>query len=270
MTRPIALSVVFPAFNEEGRLAQTICETADFLRQRGEPFELITVDDGSRDGTSLLVRTLAATIHELRLIRLPANRGKGYAVRAGVLNATGRLVLFADADGSTPISEVERLEAEIAAGADLAIGSRALSASGVAVRAKFYRRIIGRTFHTLVSWLALKNVLDTQCGFKLFRCDVAQELFSRMRINGFSFDVELLVMASRRGYRIAEVAVNWTHKPGSRVNLVVDSLKMARDLFVIRALAVSGAYDEPRVRVLPDPKETWATASVATAAGAPN
>ena len=244
-------SVIFPAYNEEARLERTLRETADYFAARGRAAEMIAVDDGSMDGTSALVHRLSLEYPNLRLIRLPANRGKGYAVRTGVVNATGDRILFADADGATPISEIERLEAAIDAGSDIAIGSReATQSNAVKVRTKRYRRIIGRTFHLLVSGLTVKGILDTQCGFKLFRADVAHDLFSRMRVNGFSFDVEVLLMAQRRQLRIAEVPVNWTHQPGSRVNLFSDSLKMALDLFVIRSNALRGYYDQPHVAPL--------------------
>ncbi|HEY9504799.1 MAG TPA: hypothetical protein VIQ27_02395, partial [Gemmatimonadales bacterium] len=132
-------------------------------------------------------------------------------------------------------------------GADVAIGSRALAGEGVQVRARLYRRVIGRAFHFLVRTLTVKSVKDTQCGFKLFRGAVAHDLFSRMRMNGFSFDVELLMMAQRRGYRVAEVPVNWVHQPGSKVNLALDSVRMARDLFVIRGHHLSGEYNNPHL-----------------------
>lgn len=247
MNGPIELSAVFPAFNEEARLEAPLREAASWLRATGRRAELIAVDDGSRDGTSALVRRLADEIPGLRLIRLPGNRGKGYAVRTGVVNARGTRILFADADGSTPFAEVERLEAALDGGADVAIGSRAVQDEGVRVRARLHRRLIGRSFHLLVRTLAVRDIADTQCGFKLFRAEVAHDLFSRMRRDGFSFDVEVLLMAQRRGYRISEVPVNWTHRPGSRVNLVLDSLRMAADLFSIRANLVRGAYDEPAV-----------------------
>jgi dolichyl-phosphate beta-glucosyltransferase len=205
------------------------------------------VDDGSQDGTTTVGRQLCAEYPELRLIRLADNRGKGYAVRTGVVNAIGRLILFTDADGATPIGEIERLEKALARGADIAVGSRALKTTGVEVRAKLYRHIMGRTFHFLVEQLADGGVKDTQCGFKLFHSGVAQELFSRMRMNGFSFDVEVLVMARRRGYRIAEVPVNWTHQPGSKVRLTLDSLRMAADLVRIRAHCLSGEYEVPHL-----------------------
>lgn len=245
-TRPV-LSVVIPALNEERRLAPTVREAVALLRARGKPFEILVVDDGSRDGTSALVRKLAEAAPEVGLIRLAENQGKGHAVRTGIVNSQGDLVLFADADGATPMTELTRLEAALAAGADLAIGSRALHSSETVVRVRRYRRIMGRTFHALVRWLTVRGIADTQCGFKLFRGPVAHDLFSRMRMNGFSFDVELLLMAQRQGYRIAEVPVNWTHQPGSRINLLRDSLRMARDLFIIRAKAARGEYDVPHV-----------------------
>jgi dolichyl-phosphate beta-glucosyltransferase len=129
----------------------------------------------------------------------------------------------------------------------LAIGSRALAGTGVAVKARVYRRVIGRAFHLLVQTLTVRTIHDTQCGFKLFRGPVAHDLFSRMRMTGFSFDVELLMMAQRRGYGVAEVPVNWTHQPGSKVNLAVDSLRMARDLFVIRGRHLRGEYSSPHL-----------------------
>jgi dolichyl-phosphate beta-glucosyltransferase len=244
------LSVVIPALNEERRLGPTVREAVAFLRARGGSFEILVVDDGSRDGTSALVRRLAEDAPEVRLIRLAQNQGKGLAVRTGIVNAQGELVLFADADGATPISELTRLEAALAGGADVAIGSRAVHSAETVVRARWYRRMMGRTFHALVRGLTVRGIRDTQCGFKLFRGPVAHDLFSRMRMSGFSFDVEVLLMAQRQGYRIAEVPVNWTHKPGSRINLVRDSLRMTRDLFVIRANALRGEYDVPHVALL--------------------
>ncbi|HEX4684545.1 MAG TPA: dolichyl-phosphate beta-glucosyltransferase [Gemmatimonadaceae bacterium] len=243
-------SVVFPAYNEEDRLEPTIRETVAYFRTKQAPAEIIVVDDGSRDATSALVQRLSAEFEEIRLIRLARNRGKGHAVRSGVVNAEGRYVLFADADGSTPIAEIERLESALHGGAAIAIGSREIGGDGTRVRTRWYRRVIGRAFHALVTTLTVRGILDTQCGFKLLRSDVAQELFSRMRMEGFSFDVELLMMAQRRGHPIAEVPVNWTHRPGSRVSLVADSARMARDLFVIRAHALRGHYDAPHLAPL--------------------
>lgn len=247
MARKPDLSIVIPAYNEETRIEPTVREIVGYCRSRARAFELILVDDGSQDATSSVALLLSNEFPEIKLIRLAANHGKGYAVRTGVLNATGWAVLFADADGATPINEVERLEAALTLGVDVAIGSRALQGEGVKVKAKFYRHIIGRTFHQLVEWLADAGVKDTQCGFKLFRFTVAQDLFSRMRMNGFSFDVEVLIMARRRGYRVAEVPVNWTHQAGSKVRLTRDSLQMAADLFRIRTHWLRGGYEVPHL-----------------------
>jgi dolichyl-phosphate beta-glucosyltransferase len=241
------LSVVIPAYNEESRIEPTVREIVEYCRAQARNFELILVDDGSRDGTTALGRLLSVEFPELRLIRLAANRGKGYAVRTGIVNAIGRLVLFTDADGSTPIGELSRLEDALAEGADVAVGSRALRAEGIEVQAKLYRHLIGRTFHRMVEKLADAGVKDTQCGFKLFRSAVAQDLFSRMRMNGFSFDVEVLLMARRRGYRVVEVPVNWVHRPGSKVSLAWDSARMAADLLRIRAHCLSGEYETPHL-----------------------
>lgn len=224
-------SVVFPAYNETGRLAAPVRAAARWFRGQRRSFELIVSDDGSRDGTAALVDELRREIPELRLVSSPVNRGKGHAVRLGVRAASGALVLVADADGATPIGEVGALEAEIAAGADLAIGSRAL---GGHVERRWYRHLIGRCFHALVRLVAVRWVRDTQCGFKLFTAAAARDLFSRARMDGFSFDVEILLLARRRGYRIAEVPVEWIHQPGSRINLVRDSARMALDLVLIR------------------------------------
>lgn len=262
------LSVVIPAFNEEDRLEPTVREAVEYCRAQRRSLELLVVDDGSTDGTSALVQRLGDELPEVRLIRLAENRGKGFAVRTGVVNARGALVLFADADGSTPFQEIERLESELEAGHEVAIGSRARSDAAAVVRAKAYRRVIGRCFHALVSTLTVRGFQDTQCGFKLFRAAVAHDLFSRMRMAGFSFDVEVLLMAQRQGYRIAEVPVNWVHKPGSKVNLAVDSLKMARDLFVIRGRMLRGEYRVPHVTPYSRP-DTAPMQMLATSVGAP-
>ena len=164
-----AVSVIIPAYNEEGRLEPTVRDAVHYFRSTSRNAEIIVVDDGSRDGTSDLTNRLHAELPEVRLIRLAANAGKGYAVRTGVVNARGRLVLFMDADGATPIAEYDRLERAIAGGAAVAIGSRALHGPGVRVRARLYRRMIGRLFHGLVRTLTVRGIADTQCGFKMFR-----------------------------------------------------------------------------------------------------
>jgi dolichyl-phosphate beta-glucosyltransferase len=241
------LSIIIPAYNEGSRIGPTVRDLVDYCRGSHRVFEVILVDDGSEDDTGWVGRQLCQEFDELRLIRLAANQGKGYAVRTGMLNALGHNLLFADADGATPFRDVERLEGALAGGADIAVGSRALRQDGTRVKAKLYRHLMGRTFHFMVEQLADVGVKDTQCGFKLFRFSVAQELFSRMRMNGFSFDVEVLLMARKRGYQVTEVPVNWTHQPGSKVRLAGDSAAMAIDLFRIRANWLRGGYGEPHL-----------------------
>ncbi|MBA2459149.1 MAG: glycosyltransferase family 2 protein [Gemmatimonadales bacterium] len=251
MTPRPSLAVVIPAYNESQRIVPTIHGVVGCLRSWNRDFEVLVVDDGSHDETSTLVDRLRSELRELRLIRLAQNQGKGYAVRTGALNCRQELILMCDADLATPIEELARLERAVASGADMAIGSRELDASDVKVETRWYRRLMGRTFHAVVESLAVRGFKDTQCGFKLFKGPVAQDLFTRMRMDRFSFDVELLVMAQRRKYRVDEVPVNWAHQPGSRVNLVTDSLRMLVDLVRIRRNCVRGAYDTPHVSAWP-------------------
>ncbi len=250
LTQP-SLTVVIPAYNEAARITPTLRAIVACLRAWDRDFEVLVVDDGSRDETSAVVEGLRSELRELRLIRLAQNQGKGYAVRTGVLNSRRDLILMCDADLATPIEELARLQSVVASGADVAIGSRELSAAGVTVEARWYRRVMGRTFHLVVELLTVQGYRDTQCGFKLFRGSVAQDLFTRMRMAGFSFDVELLVMARRRHYRVEEIPVNWVHQPGSRVNLVTDSLRMLVDLVRIRRNCLRGSYDAPHVAAWP-------------------
>ncbi|MGH7514236.1 MAG: dolichyl-phosphate beta-glucosyltransferase [Gemmatimonadales bacterium] len=264
MTARPEYSVVVPAFDEESRIERTLLDMAGYFRGRNTVAEIVVVDDGSRDGTSGAVGRLSRRCPEVRLIRLAQNHGKGYAVRTGVVNARGARILLADADGATPIAELARLELALDGGADLAVGSRVVTpGAGVSVRRRWYRHVMGRTFHFLVRSFAVRGVQDTQCGFKLFRGAVAHDLFSRMRMSGFSFDVEVLLMAQRRGYRIAEVPVNWVHQPGSKVRVMRDSLRMAADLLVIRANHLRGDYDRHRVTPYDESDEAAASATPA-------
>lgn len=248
----ILLSVVIPAYNEADRLPATLALLQSFLLEDGRAAEVIVVDDGSRDETSSKVREIQVDDGRIRLIRLPQNRGKGYAVRTGVVNAFGERVLFADADAATPFPELYRLEAAIDAGAQVAIGSRALGDRSTRVEARLYRRIAGRIFHAVVRLFTVHGISDTQCGFKLFESSTAHDLFSRMRMTGYSFDVEVLLMAQRSDYRVAEVPVNWTHQPGSKVRVIRDGLRMARDVLRIRANALRGLYDRPHIALPPE------------------
>ncbi|HKG92775.1 MAG TPA: dolichyl-phosphate beta-glucosyltransferase [Gemmatimonadaceae bacterium] len=241
-----ALSVVIPAYNEAGRLPRTLREVLDHLARAGRRAEVIVVDDGSTDETAARVLEAAAADPRVRLLQLPNNQGKGYAVRAGVLSAEGGRILFADADGATPFAELERLERCLDMGADVAIGSRNVPSTSTEVRKSLGRHLAGRLFHQLVKLLSVRGIADTQCGFKLFSQKAARDLFGRARLDRFAFDVELLLIAYRRGYSVVEVPVNWTHQPGSRINVLADGLRMAADLLRVRTWMLAGAYDGGR------------------------
>src|SRR5204862_965158 len=208
-------SVVIPAFNEARRLPPYLDEVVAHLDGRGEPYEVIVVDDGSTDGTPDLV--VARRHPAVRVLRLPRNSGKGMAVRAGMLAARGAYRLFTDADGATPIGEVKRLEPVLLAGADVVIGSRVLVDASVSVTALPHRVAAGRVFNWFVARLGLRAVADSQCGFKAFTAAAAERLFGGLRTRGFGFDVELLLAAQAAGCRIVEVSGNWADQPGSKV-----------------------------------------------------
>jgi dolichyl-phosphate beta-glucosyltransferase len=201
---------------------------------RGDAWEVVVVDDGSADDTSGVVQKMGVEHPQVRLLRHDRNSGKGFAVQAGMRVATGVWRLFADADGATPIAELERLEAALAAGADVAIGSRALAAPGVVVSTRPHRKAAGRVFNQLATWLGLEGLQDTQCGFKAFTAAAAEDLFPRMTTKGFGFDVELLLRARARGWRVTEVAVNWSDQDGSKVNVLTDGPAMLWQILTAR------------------------------------
>ncbi len=248
----IALSIIVPAYNEAERLPATLHAIRAFLDETGRNAEVIVVDDGSTDATSAVVRGIASMDERLALIRLPQNRGKGYAVRTGVVNAAGERVLFADADGATPIEELARLETHLEAGAQIAIGSRGIKDASVTVHAKVVRRLAGRLFHQLVSHLTVHGFVDTQCGFKLFRREAARAILARSRLyrdgaplsgpRVTAFDVELLVVARALELRVCPVPVVWTYGAGSKVHPLKDSWHNMRDLLRVWTHKKRGRY----------------------------
>lgn len=240
------LSVIIPAYNEEQRLPATLQSVYSYLSARGRSFELLVVDDGSHDLTVNIVDGFALDKPEVRVLSYLPNQGKGHALRTGILQAKGDLMLIDDADGSSPIEEVERLEAGIKSGADIAIGSRAKPDHSRKVEALAHRKFIGNTFNAIVQRLLLPGIYDTQCGFKLFKGDVARDIFSVSQVDGYGFDVEVLYIARMRGYRTEEVAINWHNVTGSKVNVLVDSPKMLWDVLRITLRSAFGGYRKLR------------------------
>jgi len=229
-------SIVIPAYNEESRITPTLEATVQYLELRKLQYEIIVVNDGSSDRTVEVVSHLQSQNPHIKLVSLPQNCGKGEAVRCGMLQAKGQLVLFADADGATPIAELARLEAALQEGADVVIGSRALKSEETSVTTWLYRKLLGRIFNFLVNSMLLPSIADTQCGFKLFRANACKEIFQRQRLKGFSFDVEILYLARRLHYSIKEVPINWTNIAGSKVNVIIDGIRMMLDIFRIKVI----------------------------------
>ncbi len=224
------VSIIIPAFNEEGRLPATLERVGGYLAGRPWESEVIVVDDGSADGTA----DLADAAPGVTCLRNDGNRGKGYSVRRGMLAATGDVALMSDADLSTPIEDLDKLLARIDAGADIAIGSRAMRDSDVQIPQPIHRRFMGFVFRWCVRIITVGGFRDTQCGFKAFTAAAAKAVFERTRMDGFSFDVEVLYLARRLGLRADEVPVTWRDAEGSRVSPIRDSLRMFRDLLRIR------------------------------------
>jgi glycosyltransferase involved in cell wall biosynthesis len=213
------LSLIIPAFNEAQRIEPTLRRAHQFLAARPARFEILVVDDGSTDGTVALVTALAAELPGLRVLCSPANRGKGHAVRLGMRAATGQVRLFSDADGSTPIEELDALLRALAVGADVAIGSRYLAASRVTRPQPWFRRVWSRLVNRVVQRVLLPGVADTHCGFKAFTAVAAEHVFGACTVDGWSFDLEVLARAQAQGLRIREVAVRWENDERSKARI---------------------------------------------------
>jgi dolichyl-phosphate beta-glucosyltransferase len=219
--KPLRLTVVIPAFDEEARLPRTLRRVVEYLVERGEPFEIIVVDDGSLDGTAKVAEGILRALGPRgRVLRNECNRGKGASIRRGMLAARGQRVLFSDADLSTPIEELAKLEHALDAGAKVAIGSRAVERALVEKPQNPLRDMMGRLFNLLVRVFAIRGISDTQCGFKLFAGDVVGPIFARQRLERFGFDVEVLAIARYLGHPIAEVGVRWLNDPATKVTLL--------------------------------------------------
>lgn len=245
------LSIVIPAFNEVENFKQGVLDELDtYIKEKEYQTEVIVVDDGSSDETANLVERWIKKKPNWKLIRM-SHRGKAPAVKTGVLAANGKFILFTDFDQATPISEIVKLMPFMEKGYAIAIGSREIKGSK-REQEPFYRHIMGRVWNTLVQAIAIRGIRDTQCGFKLFKGDVAKELFESLRVysNGEekeaytgAFDVELLYLAQKKGLQIAEVPVHWKHISTTRVSPIRDSFRMFFDLVKIRLVDLSGAYE---------------------------
>ncbi len=239
------LSLVIPAYNEMERIGNTLLSSAAYLARQEYDSEIIVVDDGSTDDTTSVVHRFQESSQvPVRLETLPENRGKGCAVRTGMWNlAKGDFRFFSDADGSTPIEEVERCHSLFNGDADIVIGSRSLPGSIIQKRQAWYRENMGRCYNFLEKGLGITSYSDTQCGFKGFTACAAEICFSRQTVKRFSFDAELLYIAAKHELRIVELPVRWVNSPKSRVNPVSDAARMFLDLIAIRWKDLAGRYD---------------------------
>ncbi len=227
------LSIIIPAYNEAERIGPTLDQVLAFTESFPHLCEIIVVDDGSQDATAEVASSkLKSPDH--RVLKNGRNYGKGYSVRSGMLAAQGKFLLFTDADMSTPIEEVTGFIEKLQSDYDVVIGSRALSASNVEVRQNFLREAMGRIFNRIARLLAFQNVKDSQCGFKCFTQKAARDIFSAQKLDGFSFDAEIVYLAQKKGYRLLEAPVTWRNSPNSRVRIFSDPLRMFADLVKIR------------------------------------
>lgn len=235
------LSIIIPAFNEEKRLARALERIRDYIAGRGFDAEVIVVDDGSSDGTAKLVEEWRTHMSNLRLVSNGRNRGKGYSVRHGMLEARGHIALFTDADLSAPIEEADKLLAAVKH-VEVAIGSRALDRTLISVHQSRLRELAGSMFNCLVRLVTGVDFRDTQCGFKAFVRQPAKVIFEQQRVEGFGFDPEILFLAKRHGLRAVEIPVRWAHDPATKIRMFRDSLHMLSDLLRLRWNWLLGRY----------------------------
>jgi len=239
----ITYSIVIPAYNEGARLGATLERVLGYVRQQRWDAEVIVVNDGSRDNTAEIVRGFAEKDPAVRLVENPGNRGKGYSVRNGMLNARGEVVVFSDADLSSPIEEMPKLLGEISAGADIAIGSRWLRSELQTRRQSLHRQVFGRIFNVLLRIILGLQFADTQCGFKAFTRRAAQTILPLQRIERWGFDPEILFLARKFGFRVEEVPVLWGHSGDTRIHPLIDGARMFQEMLRIRWNNLTGKYD---------------------------
>lgn len=236
-------TIIIPAYNERERITSTLDKVLAYIASERWRAEIVVVNDGSRDDTAEIVKQYAQSNPAVRLIENPGNRGKGYSVRNGVLHALGDVLLFTDADLSSPIYEATKLFNAIDNGADLAIGSRWLRSELQTEKQPLYRQLFGRIFNLLLRGILGLNYKDTQCGFKAFTREAATNIFTRQKIDRWGFDPEILFLANRLKYRVEEVPVEWAHDSRSKINPLLDGFKMFLELLRIRWNSLTGSYD---------------------------
>ena len=241
-------SIILPAFNEAARIGPGLEKALAYVRQQGWAVEIIVVNDGSRDETAKVVRGYMAQAPELRLIENPGNHGKGYSVRNGVLHARGQVILFSDADFSSPVEEASKLIAALDEGADVAFGSRWLLAETQTKRQSLLRQFVGRAYNLLMRVTLGLPYKDTQCGFKAFTRQAAEIIFTRQQIEGWGFDPEILFIARKFKLKLTEVAVEWANDDRSKINPIVDGVKMFFELLRIRWNDLTGRYAQPALK----------------------
>ncbi len=231
----IYLSIVIPAYNEEKRIGNTLGEIIGYLKTKDYRSEIILVNDGSADSTINVVTKESEKMgYKIKIIENEVSKGKGYSIRRGMLETRGECALFTDADLSTPINEVEKLIHWLEKGYDVAIGSRGLEDSQVEIHQSFVRESMGKIFNKIMSLVVFTGFKDTQCGFKCFRRDAVNKIFKKQRLRGFAFDVEILLIAKRHGFRVREVPVRRLNSPYSKVHILKDPILMLYDVFRIR------------------------------------
>jgi len=241
----IRLSIIVPSFNEELRLPSSLDRIAAFVQASEQPTEVLVVDDGSKDKTAEVAASYASRIANLCVLKNGENRGKGYSVRHGMLEAKGEVVLFTDADLSAPIEEADKLLAAMGR-YDVAIGSRAMDRSLIKVHESAFREFAGIVFNKIVRMVLRLPFVDTQCGFKAFRRERCKIIFEQQRIERFGFDPELLYLARHHGLKSVEIPVRWSHSPATKINMMRDSIQMLVDVFTIRWNALRGCYPKQK------------------------
>ncbi len=253
--KDMTYSIVIPAYNESARLGATLEKVLAYVRQQGWDAEVIVVNDGSRDNTAEIVRGFAKGNPIVRLVENPGNRGKGYSVRNGILSSRGDVVVFSDADLSSPIEEMPKLLQALASGADIAIGSRWLRVELQTQRQSLHRQLFGRIFNLLLRIVLGLRFKDTQCGFKAFTRRAAQTILPLQRIERWGFDPEILFLARKFGFRVEEVPVRWGHSGGTRIHPLIDGARMFEEMLRVRWYDLTGKYNR-HPAVVAQPAET--------------